>query len=210
MRHIIKRNEPDELRNYKETPGVCFDDMDRLTKDALKNALLEEQGYICCYCGKRIFLDCNTILEHLLPRSNPNYQHLELDYNNILASCDGGQGVRRSGNRQFPEYCDSKKHNNVIPISPLDPNCESCFYFDEEGKIYPKKPDANATIRILGLDNSYLNHCRKAALEFYKELPDDTNWDDELNLLHSLNTIGQYGEFCFVIESYIKLFRKVS
>lgn len=210
MRHIIKQNEPVEFQNYKETPGVCFNGMDRLTKDTLKKALLEEQGYICCYCGKRILLDCNTILEHLLPRSNPSYKHLELDYNNILASCDGGQGKRRNGNKQIPEYCDSKKHNNVIPISPLDPNCESYFYFDEEGKIYPQTPDANATIRILGLDNSYLNHCRNAALEFYKELPDDTNWDDELNLLHSLNTIGQYEEFCFVIESYIKLFRKVS
>lgn len=210
MRYITKGEEPLELQRYKKTPGVCFDNMDSDTKQAVKKSLLNEQGHICCYCGRRIDLNEHTILEHLLPRGIPQYRCLELNYDNILASCDGGQEERANGNKRFPLHCDSKKENNILPISPLEQDCKSCFIFDEDGVIYPSKEndtDAKETIRILGLDNSYLNHCRKAAIDAYRDLEQTTEeWDNDLNRLNRLFD-NELIEFCFVVENYIEFYK---
>ncbi len=209
MRYIIKNMEPHELLKYKETPGVCFDEMDSQTKTAVKSSLLLEQGYLCCYCGKQIELDANTILEHLLPRGVPQYRSLELNYENILASCDGGQGERASGNKRFPEYCDSKKNNNILPITPLDPTCECRFIYDEVGEIHPvvaNDNDAARTIDILGLNNPYLNHCRKAVIDAYKDLGfSHDQWINELERLNSKK--DKLIEFCFVARYYIQSYK---
>ena len=58
------------------------------SKRELKQSLLEDQGYICCYCGKRIENDSTTPIEHLNPKSI--YKNRTYDYTNLLASCDGG------------------------------------------------------------------------------------------------------------------------
>lgn len=57
-------------------------------KRTLKIALLQEQGYICCYCGRKIYDDHTTSIEHLKPKSKN--KHLTYDYSNLLASCSGG------------------------------------------------------------------------------------------------------------------------
>ena len=54
----------------------------------LKKVLLKDQGFICCYCGKRIFDDHNTVIEHLIPKGSN--KDLTLDFDNLLASCNGG------------------------------------------------------------------------------------------------------------------------
>ena len=102
---------------------------------------MKEQGYICCYCGCKITED-NMIIEHLLPRSR--YPNIELDYNNLLASCDGGRKKRTENNKIntqknniIPKYRDSAKKNNEIKSTSLMPKCEESFSFDDEGKIYP-------------------------------------------------------------------------
>lgn len=61
-------------------------------KKKLKSSLLKDQGYICCYCGKRILDDFRTILEHLNPKSK--YKDKTYDYTNLLASCDGGSSYK--------------------------------------------------------------------------------------------------------------------
>lgn len=209
MRYIIKNAEPHELSKYRETPGVCFDEMDSQTKAAVKSSLLKEQGYLCCYCGKQIELDIHTILEHLLPRGVPQYRSLELYYENILASCDGGQRERASGNKRFPEYCDSKKKNYIIPITPLDPTCECSFIYDEVGEIHPAvatNNDAIRTIDILGLNNPYLNHCRKAVIDAYKDW--NLSRDQWMNELEKLNKMtDRLIEFCFVARYYIQNYK---
>ncbi len=56
--------------------------------DELKNTLIKDQGFICCYCGKRIEDDHNTSVEHLLPKKA--HKALTLNFENLLASCKGG------------------------------------------------------------------------------------------------------------------------
>ncbi|AFC26611.1 hypothetical protein [Saprospira grandis] len=64
-------------------------DTEGYTKEALRKTLVEEQAYLCCYCGKQIELNHKTIIEHLYPKSKDKSKTFE--YANLLASCDGGQ-----------------------------------------------------------------------------------------------------------------------
>jgi hypothetical protein len=54
-------------------------------KSNLKEALLKEQGYICCYCGQEIENGTPTAIEHFMPKSV--YKHLMFNYNNLMLSC---------------------------------------------------------------------------------------------------------------------------
>ncbi len=54
----------------------------------LRKVLVSDQGFICCYCGRRIENDSNTVIEHLHPKSK--YKSLALHFYNLLASCQGG------------------------------------------------------------------------------------------------------------------------
>lgn len=55
----------------------------------IKKVLLNEQGFVCCYCGKRISKDKMTI-EHIETRKksieNNNIDKI-FDHNNLIASC---------------------------------------------------------------------------------------------------------------------------
>ncbi|MEM6699273.1 MAG: retron system putative HNH endonuclease [Bacteroidota bacterium] len=72
----------DDIWKYMDSKRDLFD------KKRLKEALVKEQGFICCYCGRRIFVDHNTHIEHLLPKHA--YKNKTYDYKNLFASCQGG------------------------------------------------------------------------------------------------------------------------
>ena len=65
-----------------KTGNVIWDVM--TTKQPLKRTLLCEQGFVCCYCGRRIFLDHNTLLEHLAAKGIHANKRLIFNYNNPL------------------------------------------------------------------------------------------------------------------------------
>ena len=182
-------------------------------KEELRNSLIKEQGGLCCYCGKRVLPDYHSVIEHLLPKGLKQYSHLQLEYNNLLCSCDGGEsdrtGKTKVQKRVFPPYCDSKKNNRVIKISPLDENCESCFLYDDEGHIYGKTAEAEETIEILGLDCSTLVNLRKAAIDAYSKvfLPSDDDWEAEIAFLKMRSTDGYFRPFCFAVIYYIQHYK---
>jgi uncharacterized protein (TIGR02646 family) len=60
---------------------------EEISKEKIKKALIEEQGYICCYCGGRVN-EANSHIEHFLPKDS--YIKLTYDYTNLLISCNGG------------------------------------------------------------------------------------------------------------------------
>ena len=55
MKYIQKniKNEPDTLKAYRSTPNATYTGFAD-TRQLLKTALCKEQGYICCYCMRRI------------------------------------------------------------------------------------------------------------------------------------------------------------
>ena len=204
MRHITKTTPPQEFVEYLKTPDVSFDGLSGVPKEALRQRLLEDQGYICCYCGRRIDNDKHTKIEHI--KCQENHKHLALCFENMLASCDGGEQDR--ADRVLPKHkihCDAKKANEDIPVSPLDEKIEDYLMFFPDGTVKGKNDVGKKLVRILGLDTSYLSIQRRNAIENYKIRP-VSNWWAEIDRLKAKDSNGEYEEFCFVLQSYAELF----
>ncbi len=177
MKRIRKRPEPVAFREWKSVEaeiGVLhWDAMPPETKIALKQSLLEEQGYICCYCEQRVS-ERDSHMEHFRPRSKPEYEHLQLDYSNLHASCQ--QRLRKGE----PRHCGHLKADwfeEGQVVGPLDANCEQRFLFTGNGEVSPRDDgDAAAltTIERLGLDIPKIRALRSAAIDaLCAESPED-------------------------------------
>lgn len=70
MRHINKTVPPEEFIDYCKTPGVSYEGLSGEPKRKLRRRLIEDQGYICCYCGMEIFDDEHTKIEHVQCQKN--------------------------------------------------------------------------------------------------------------------------------------------
>lgn len=211
MKYIIKNMPPQSLEEYKKTENACYDNLPQNVKKDLRDSLITEQGSICCYCGRRIFSDHHSVIEHIWPKGLREYSHLQLEYSNLLCSCDGGESERTGKSkvekRKYPSFCDDKKNNQILHLTPLDSNCEEQFAYDEEGHIYGLTDEAREAIEILGLDCSPLVNLRRAAIEPYLKLElDNGGWRGEVEyLLQRLD--GDYLPFCFAVVYYIRNFK---
>jgi hypothetical protein len=52
MKRITKQSEPRSLVEHRSQTNADYDNYS--DKDKLRESLLREQGYICCYCMSRI------------------------------------------------------------------------------------------------------------------------------------------------------------
>ena len=189
MKYIEKQSPPAGLTAYCRTPGATYQGLKK--KKALykvvKEALANEQGYICCYCGRRISGKGDTQIEHIFAKGTPVYEEMQLDYEtNLLACCDGGKGQR----------------SHILPVIPLYRECESKFLFSEDGEIVGVSKDAEVTVKLLNLNSPVLKNMRKYAIDNYSLCP-PADWGAELLRLRKRDQAGAYEEFCFVLESYI-------
>ncbi len=211
MKYIIKNAPPKSLESYKSIHGARFEDMPKGVKEELRSSLVLEQGSLCCYCGKRIYDNYHSVIEHLFPKGNEKYSHLQLEYDNLLCSCDGGESDRAgkptSEKRKFPSFCDNKKNNQILPLTPLDPTCEDQFSYDEEGNIYGMTDNASEAIKILGLDCSPLVNARRQVINPYVTMNmDNDGWFAVIENLQKRHN-GDFLPFCFAVISYIKRFK---
>jgi uncharacterized protein (TIGR02646 family) len=221
MKYINKGDEPDSFTRWKalanENWTPTYDDLRGQEKTDLYNALLREQGFICCYCGMRITRDLSDIgedtsdtdrdschIEHLKPQSI--YPELALEYKNLLASCQ----AERDKVPPPPVRCGYKKEDwydeNLI-VSPLDANCADYFRYSASGEILPteapdKQAAAKTTIEKLKLDIDKLRAMRSAAIDGTL-LAIEGLTDQEIQLfaqgVEQLNDEGKYQSFCFAI-----------
>ncbi len=209
---LIKKNfAPAELVAYKSTTGANFKDLIKNHSDIadiIRLSLADEQGYICCYCGRQIDGITHTRIEHIFPKSIPDFQPMDLDYdNNLLAACDGGkQDVKSDCSLSRNDlFCDEWKENKVIPIHPLNPVCENKFIYDANGDIIGIGSDAEVTIGLLNLNSVILKNKRKAAIKYYTDYP-VSDWKREHERLSKKDSSGKFEEFCFVLQRYIEIF----
>ena len=166
MKWIRKQEEPEAFTDWKalanEDWQPSYDTLSGDPKEAVKTALMKEQGYICCYCERRL-VDADSHIEHFRPQSDPDVD--PLDFSNMLCSC---QDQLKKGE---PRHCGVLKDDwfdSQLLISPLDPDCETRFAFSGRGRIKPaQKTDEAAieTIARLGLDIPKLNDLRASAIE---------------------------------------------
>lgn len=165
MIQIHKNNPPKKFQQFKQqNPNSHFDDMPSEVKAELRHSLLEEQGYLCAYCMRRIH-DGNTKIEHYEPRNAQN----EMDYSNLLAVCDGTS----RGNLPQHQHCDTKKANKHLRINPQNADHMKCISYRTDGTIYAKdnedfNNDLSSTLN-LNDEYGYLKSNRKSALDKLKK-----------------------------------------
>jgi uncharacterized protein (TIGR02646 family) len=174
MRKIIKQSEPISLTEHRSMPYADYDNYP--DKDKLRESLLNEQGYICCYCMSRITKE-RIKIEHWKPQSK--YTRLQLDYKNLLGACKGNEGARL-----HKQHCDTKKGQTEITINPTEEsqNCESLIIYRSTGEIYSPNDSINDDLdKTLNLNLDFLVTKRKNELDLIfeyleKKFPDRI-WD---------------------------------
>lgn len=223
MKHIIKGSTPAELRRWFD--GQLIDgkrincsyakDLPGEVKQIIKQRLLEEQGYLCCYTGIRIDENSSHI-EHFKPQALCN-DHEDVDYNNLLAAYPKGEcsfGAR------------ARKDKELF-VSPLRGDCESRFKYDELGQIKASSDDDNEakeTIVRLNLDDRFerdgkvfagpLTDMRKRAIQSALYRGKYPLSKKQLNyVIESYCQRGKdnrFRPFCFIIQhAAVRLLRQV-
>lgn len=106
MKHINKNQPPQDFIKWKNQANEdwqpSWNNFQKPEKKSVHNSLLKEQGFICCYCSRRI-KRTDSHIEHLKPRNK--YPKLVLDYDNFLASCQGESETPPT----IPVHCGHKK-----------------------------------------------------------------------------------------------------
>lgn len=218
MHYIAKNNEPTDFEKWrKTTPGCSFNDMPREIKDSIRYSLLDEQGYVCCFCGKyfeaadreaggqRELTPDDQIkpesynIAHIIPRAqNPA---LALCYSNFGLSCS--PQIKTPKNEH---HCDQSQGSRKLPIDPQTLNCIEFFEFKLDGYVSAKgsrKDDAAETIRILNLNAKRLITRRKEVLKGIEELiiADQSMRPDAIKSKFSSKENGRFAQFYFAILS---------
>ncbi len=208
MKYIKKGEEPESFKAWKAlaktTPNWGYSYLQNPEKRELHDALLREQGYICCYCGMRITRESSHI-EHLKPQSTPD-PDLSVEYTNLLASCQREREPRK------PIHCGVAKDNwydENLMVSPLKPNCTDFFIYTDDGQILEtdtpeKKAAATATINRLCLNIPKLIAMRKEVINNLLADIDinELTAEEKQKLIQGFeqpDANGQYQEFCGAI-----------
>lgn len=217
MRYIQKTpgHEPSELTDFKAAANEdwtpTYDKLTSLEKEAIRRALLLEQGYICCYCGSRIGevkADCHV--EHLLTqKARPD---LALDFANMLGSCQPAPTPGMP--RPVPEHCGHKRGTTTLDVTPLMPDCESYFEFRSSGEILAvndeaRRGPAERTIKALGLHVDKLRAARAAAIAAALEGLEDLTAEEAPRILAMYQEAGADGRltpYCFAIAAVLRLY----
>ncbi|MEA5620268.1 retron system putative HNH endonuclease [Cronbergia sp. UHCC 0137] len=206
MKQIIKGTEPLCLLKHRQTDQASYENYS--PKEPLKKALLIEQGYICCYCMRRISEE-NMEIEHWKPMSINKYPELQIDYKNLLASCSGNRG-----NRKTNQHCNPRKGDEEITINPADSkSCEIYIKYSSTGKILSDDETINYELNeILNLNLETLKDNRTTALnaviDALKRKFANKTWTKEaiakkLNEFNSKDAEGKYSEYCQYIVCYL-------
>lgn len=243
MKYIEKKtaNEPTAFKKYREglneqslTPdydGYVDKDIDTGEEKPLKNALGTEQGWLCCYCMRRIWPHQMSV-EHYIPQNRHKDSPFEekvhlksrLDFLNLLGSCNSKERA-----------CSEIRGNQpLIRIDPRVPACQSLISYQmATDKLNPKAEAILITPTGLyseqlekDVDILELNLLAKARfqviLKVQSELVEQKptgGWtrkslENKLTEWLALKTIDKYGmkgyrEYCMVAIWYLqqKLYR---
>ena len=213
MKTIYKNDEPQEILQWKSkfknkngrVPRYSdLNDVENLPhKILLKNSLLSEQGHICCYCCKPIDTK-NSHIEHIRPQERDEYRAISLEYENLLASCQGYHDrVENCGHSKDNAF------NEELFVSPLEENCESLFEFSNRGKI--KAVDGNEragyTIELLNLDTEQLNAARTEAM-WVSGAMDELTEDECQKLLDKFQSVDERGRYAGFSDAIVYQLKK--
>lgn len=162
MRHFQKWVSPADFEAWKALANgdwqPNYGNLQNPEKRSLHQALLNEQGQLCCYCGRGISL-ADSHIEHFRPQELR--EDLELSFENLFASCI------RETEPGAPLHCGHAKGHDfdeVRHVSPLDSTCERRFCYSLAGTILPEDDAAKSMADLLRLDIEFLRNRRMEVL----------------------------------------------
>lgn len=210
MRYIRKKESPEPFERWKNKMGDAahYGNIPAEIKCILRKSLLDEQNWLCCYCGLSLMVQ-NTHIEHFRPQSK--FRDLQLDYRNLHASCNG-RLLHLTEYEGVSDFCGHAKKDwfdEKLLISPLDPNCESLFEYGFDGSVRPNHSHIGAreTIWRLGLDSYLLRRQREEAINAVFELIDifnDEELQDMISFLETPDDSNRLPSFSYIMSGLLK------
>lgn len=191
MIYIKKEAEPEWLTEVKaHNKGLTYDAPEFAPyRETLRKELIREQKNVCAYCCGKIDMD-SAHNEHIEPQNwkNGRKSTRSLDYDNIVASCNGFHGEETCGKHKDNEH-DADKF-----VSPLHLECEEQFVYYPNGMMEGNE----YTIDLLNLNSYQLRKAREAtyktliAMDLDKEIIKQMYLDDEEEYWAFVNVIRWY------------------
>lgn len=160
MVRVSKTNEPNSLRTAINRGATDYElHLDKRTKVKLRTKLLQDQGYVCCYCLKQIpekYLPKSKI-EHF--KSQTGFPELQLEFRNLFIACNGVGNI-------VGKTCDTQKGGNELTsFNLLTSNLATLIKYTKNGTIFSTDIAIKEEINdILNLNDENL---RKAREEIY-------------------------------------------
>lgn len=163
--HIVKSKPPRELleklSKLRSTPDASAGWNGLTDRESVRESLCHEQGYLCAYCMRRISVSSSHV-EHIVPQSKCKPGQ-DVDYNNLLAVCDGNEGSGQRG----ALTCDRARQDAPLKVNPLQPETLASIRYRKNGIIYSNdediQKDLDETLN-LNCEAAYLPQNRKAAI----------------------------------------------
>lgn len=147
------------LARHKRDSNPEFACLTKECKAALKESLLKEQGALCCYCMKRIFVDTMRV-EHW--RCQERHPALQLEYDNLLAACAGRIGHLPD----VQDICDVRKGNKDLKYNPAADDVERLLTYKKDGTIVSSDPEFEEQLHsVLNLNCALLQRNRQAVFD---------------------------------------------
>lgn len=215
MRKIDKRAEPREWKAYRKTPGTRYQSFDFLV-----DALLDEQGYICAYCERRIpHQDVpqgeDHRIEHLSTQKKGREKgdNSDLDYDNMVICCPGN-----ISNNKKQYHCDKAKGCKDLSISPLSAVMMKTIRFTPTGRIVSTDEKLNSELgeEGLNLNNQRLVKHRQDTWITVIEMLNNLGWtkkhverilsiwESRYTILYKGNECKAYHPFCSIVCFMLK------
>ena len=135
-------------------------DLDSGTKREIKEALLENQKFVCCYCTCKIQYNSMKV-EHW--ESQAKCPEKRLEWTNLFAACDGGEKSK------VGPHCDSSKGSSRITLSPIRQEHINKLTYTGSGDISSGDSGLAKDLGTLNLNASIPKNGRKAAWNGFKK-----------------------------------------
>ncbi len=141
MRFIKKNlNEPTKLTVFREqflkseNEGYSQFSNEQGKTETIE-ALLEEQGHLCAYCMRYIYVEKAPItqIEHWEAQSNEPIKQLR--YDNMLGVCSGKVYLDKEKDT-YQLYCEDVRGNIPLTVNPLNPDIIEEIKFTQQGIVY--------------------------------------------------------------------------
>lgn len=203
---IEKNNYPKELITYKQDQTASYENLRGEIKKAVTDSLLDEQGYLCAYCMKRI-REYDIRIEHWLTQSNNI--NLALDYNNMFGVCQGKDTKKNKFN-----HCEKIRGDNNLTINPTNNTHITTIIYAKDGTISSSYKNIDNDLNsILNLNVQTLKENRSAIIKsiekaieikFKKSKVSKQFIEKTLDLYKKKNSKKEFKEYCGVAIYFLE------